>query len=71
MINNIIHCNIISVTKMTAIVLPGMTARGGGVIVNNASSSGRFPVPLLTLYSATKAYMDFFSRLILKKLLKV
>ncbi len=39
-----------------------MVERGGGVIVNNASASGRVPTPLLTLYSATKAYMDFFSR---------
>ena len=27
-INNLIHCNIISVTKMTAIVLPGMETSG-------------------------------------------
>ena len=40
-----------------------MVERGRGIIVNNASSTGRFPLPLLTLYSASKAYMDFFSRL--------
>ena len=39
-----------------------MVERGGGVIVNNASAAGRFASPLATLYSATKAYMDFFSR---------
>jgi 17beta-estradiol 17-dehydrogenase / very-long-chain 3-oxoacyl-CoA reductase len=39
-----------------------MVERCRGVIVNNASSTGRFPTPLLSLYSASKAYMDFFSR---------
>ncbi len=47
---------------MTAIVLPGMVERKRGIIVNNASASGRLPTPLLTVYSATKAYVDFFSR---------
>lgn len=61
-VDNLITCNITSVTKMTAIVLPGMVKRGGGVVINNASASGRIPTPLLTVYSATKAYVDFFSR---------
>jgi len=61
-INNLIHCNIVSVTKLSAIVLPGMAKRKAGVIINNASASGRTPTPLLTIYSATKAYVDFFSR---------
>ena len=57
-----INCNIVSLTRMTAIVLPGMVKRKGGVIINNASASGRIPTPLLTTYSATKSYVDFFSR---------
>ncbi len=60
--NDMINCNITSVTKMTGIVLPGMVSRKGGIIVNVASGSGRVPTPMLTVYSATKAYMDFFSR---------
>ena len=61
-INNIINCNIVSLTKMTAIVLPGMVERKKGVIINNASGAGRTPIPFITVYSATKAYVDFFSR---------
>lgn len=61
-INNMLYCNVTSLTKMSAIVLPGMVERKGGVIINNASASGRIPTPLLTVYSATKAYVDFFSR---------
>lgn len=47
---------------MTAICLPGMVKKRKGIIINNASGSGRMPTPLLTVYSASKAYMDFFSR---------
>jgi len=61
-VTDLINCNVVSLTKMSAIVLPGMVARKGGVIINNASASGRVPTPMLTTYSATKAYVDFFSR---------
>lgn len=57
-----INCNIISCTKMTAICLPGMIQKKKGIIINNSSTSGRIPTPMLTVYSATKAYMDFFSQ---------
>lgn len=60
--NSMINCNITSMTKMTGFVLPGMVSRKGGVIINVASASGRIPTPFLTVYSATKAYMDFFSQ---------
>ncbi len=59
-INDIINCNIVSLTKMTAIVLPGMIERKAGVMINNASGAGRTPLPFMTVYSATKAYVDFF-----------
>ena len=39
---------------MTRLVLTGMTERRKGVIINLASSAGTSPVPLLTVYSATK-----------------
>ncbi len=61
-VSDMINCNITSVTKMTGLVLPGMLKRRKGIIVNNASASGRTPTPLLAVYSATKAYVDFFSR---------
>ena len=61
-INKLINCNVVSCTKMTAICLPVMLRKRKGIIINNASASGRIPTPMLTVYSATKAYMDFFSR---------
>ncbi|KAG8233315.1 hypothetical protein J437_LFUL013785 [Ladona fulva] len=59
--NNLIQCNVYSVTNMCQIVLPQMIERGKGVIVNVSSASALFPSPLLTVYAATKAYVDKFS----------
>jgi 17beta-estradiol 17-dehydrogenase / very-long-chain 3-oxoacyl-CoA reductase len=62
-INNMITCNIFSVIKMTSIVLPRMINNGkGGVIVNVSSIGGTFAVPTATVYSSTKAAVDFFSK---------
>ena len=61
-ITNMINVNMTSVCQMTRLVLPRMTERSKGVILNISSASGMYPVPLLTVYSSTKAFMDFFSR---------
>eukprot|EP00049_Salpingoeca_infusionum_P018478 m.357406 g.357406 ORF g.357406 m.357406 type:complete len:319 (+) comp17821_c0_seq1:106-1062(+) len=60
-IDTLVNLNIVSMNKMTRIVLPDMIKRGG-YIVNVSSSSGCFPTALLTVYSATKAYVDYFSQ---------
>lgn len=44
--------------QMTSLVLPGMVAKKKGIIINISSGSGKFPVPLLTLYSATKVLFN-------------
>jgi 17beta-estradiol 17-dehydrogenase / very-long-chain 3-oxoacyl-CoA reductase len=62
-INSYINVNIIALTKMTQIIVPSMIEkRNGGIIINNCSCLGRISAPLFTIYSATKAYVDFFSR---------
>ncbi|XP_056608814.1 very-long-chain 3-oxoacyl-CoA reductase-B [Triplophysa dalaica] len=61
-INDMININITSVCQMTRLVLPRMVDRSKGVILNIASASGMYPVPLLALYSSSKAFVDFFSR---------
>lgn len=60
-IKKLINVNILSVCKMTRLVLPGMVERSKGTILNISSASGMLPIPLLTIYSATKAFVDFFS----------
>ncbi|NWZ35937.1 DHB12 reductase, partial [Brachypodius atriceps] len=61
-IDKLVNINIMSVCKMTQLVLPGMLERSKGIILNISSASGTFPTPLLTLYSATKAFVDYFSQ---------
>ncbi|MEE6499005.1 hypothetical protein FKM82_003278 [Ascaphus truei] len=59
-LDKLININITSVCKMTRLILPGMLERSKGVILNISSASGMYPVPLLTVYSATKSVLPFF-----------
>jgi 17beta-estradiol 17-dehydrogenase / very-long-chain 3-oxoacyl-CoA reductase len=43
---------------MTRLVLPQMVERKKGAIINLASLGGAVCTPLLSVYSATKAYVD-------------
>ncbi|XP_004066896.1 very-long-chain 3-oxoacyl-CoA reductase-B isoform X2 [Oryzias latipes] len=61
-IDTMVNINITSVCQMTRLVLPRMVERKKGAILNISSASGMYPVPLLTIYSASKAFVDFFSR---------
>ncbi|XP_068595177.1 very-long-chain 3-oxoacyl-CoA reductase-A [Brachionichthys hirsutus] len=61
-ITNMINVNMTSLCQMTRLVLPRMVERSKGAILNISSASGMFPIPLLTVYSSTKAFVDFFSR---------
>jgi len=57
-----INVNMLSLVKMTHIVLKGMLERKKGVMIHVSSASASLPVPLLTVYSASKAFVDFFAR---------
>ncbi|XP_030756269.1 very-long-chain 3-oxoacyl-CoA reductase [Sitophilus oryzae] len=59
--DNIIKCNILSVTNMCKIVLPGMVERGRGVIINISSMASLIPSPLLSVYSASKSFINKFT----------
>ncbi|XP_040272764.1 very-long-chain 3-oxoacyl-CoA reductase-B-like [Bufo bufo] len=61
-ISDIMNCNVLSMVHMTRIVLPRMVERKKGLIINISSAAGARPYPSLTMYCATKAFMDFFSR---------
>jgi 17beta-estradiol 17-dehydrogenase / very-long-chain 3-oxoacyl-CoA reductase len=60
-LNNV---NVVAATEMTALVMTYMVAKGKGLIVNVSSGFGRIPsgAPFYAQYSASKAYIDFFSR---------
>ncbi|XP_070551323.1 very-long-chain 3-oxoacyl-CoA reductase-like [Ptychodera flava] len=59
-IDNIININILAATHMTAIVLPEMTKRKKGAIINISSGIGKVPTALLNVYSATKSVMPYY-----------
>ncbi|NXC71681.1 DHB12 reductase, partial [Anhinga anhinga] len=66
-IDRIINVNVMAVCKVSAL-LPTLVLdvlvqnQSKGVILNISSAAGLCPIPLLTLYSATKAFVDYFSR---------
>ena len=61
-VHDTVTCNLMSMTRMTRLILPGMIQRRRGVIVNIGSLSSAGPTPLLALYGATKAFVDKFSQ---------
>jgi short-subunit dehydrogenase len=60
-IDEIVQINLLGVLHATRAFLPGMTARGGGHIVNIASLAGRFAPPGTAVYTATKHGVVAFS----------
>ncbi|XP_022367291.1 inactive hydroxysteroid dehydrogenase-like protein 1 isoform X4 [Enhydra lutris kenyoni] len=59
---DIINVNIAAASLMVHIVLPGMVERKKGAVVTISSGSCCKPTPQLAAYSASKAYLDHFSR---------
>lgn len=58
----LVKCNIESVNSMTSLILPQMVERHSGAVINLSSLSAGTLCPLLTVYAATKAYVDYFTR---------
>lgn len=58
---NMIHLNMGVVAAMTKLFLPEMIKRGGGRILNIASTAAFQPGPLMANYYATKSYVLNFS----------
>jgi short-subunit dehydrogenase len=53
--------NIVALTSLTRQLLPHMTAKLRGGILNVSSSAGFLPIPGDAVYAATKAYVTSFS----------
>lgn len=65
---NMIQLNIIALTALTRLFLPGMVARKKGRILNVSSTASLVPGPLQAVYFATKAYVTSFSNAIAEEL---
>ena len=61
-VDTLINLNIVSLNAMTRIVLPQMVERKKGAVINISSFLAAFPTPLLSVYSASKSYVDLISQ---------
>jgi short-subunit dehydrogenase len=57
----LLEVNVVNLTHLTRLLLPGMIERKWGRILNVASIGGFVPGPLTATYSASKAYVISFS----------
>ncbi len=56
-----IHLNVTTLVELTHLFLPGMKQRGSGGIINVASIAGYQPLPYMSIYAATKAFVLHFT----------
>ena len=53
----LLQVNVVALTHLTRLVVPGMIARGFGKILNVASIAAFYPGPLTACYNASKAFV--------------
>lgn len=63
-LERMLRVNVMALTMLTRLFLPGMIERRSGTIVNVASTASFQPNPLFAAYSASKAYVLSFSEAI-------
>ena len=61
LLSDMIQVNVLALTELTRLILPGMVARQRGQILNVASTASFQPGPNAAVYYASKAYVRFFS----------
>ena len=63
-VRDLFETNTLGTIAMTQAVLPGMRAQGSGVIINVTSGVTFQPLPLMSIYTASKAAVNAFSELL-------
>jgi len=63
-IKEMLTVNMLAVTLLCHALLPEMTGRGRGAIINISSVAGLIPLPYLAVYSATQHYISAFTQAI-------
>jgi len=65
---DILNLNIVATTHLTALFLPHMVSNGFGRVINIGSIAGKLPEQGIAVYSASKAYLDAFSKVLHREL---
>lgn len=65
---DMLQVNLVALTHLTKLFLPGMVERGQGYVLNLSSIAAFEPGPLMAVYYATKAYVLSFSEAIAHEL---
>jgi uncharacterized protein len=63
-IGEMLQVNIVALTELTQLMLPGMVARRHGKVMLVASTASFQPGPWMAVYFATKAYVQSFGEAI-------
>jgi NAD(P)-dependent dehydrogenase (short-subunit alcohol dehydrogenase family) len=58
----LLDANVVGVHRVTRAFLPGMRARGSGLIMNVSSTAGRVAVPFVGIYHASKWAVEGYSQ---------
>ena len=59
--SDMLQVNVLALTELTRLILPGMVSRKRGQILNVASTASFQPGPNAAVYYASKAYVRYFS----------
>src|SRR5215471_3184203 len=65
---HMIGVNVTALTALTRLFLPPMLKRGRGQVMNLSSVTGFLPGPLMSVYFATKHYVQAFSEALIEEL---
>jgi len=65
---NLIHLNIVAPTQLCRLFIPLLQQHSNAYIMNIASTAAYQAVPFLTVYAASKAYLQRFSRSLTQEL---
>jgi hypothetical protein len=67
-IGEMMQVNIVALTELTRLLLPGMLARKRGRVMLVASTASFLPCPNMAVYAATKAYVRSFGEALAEEL---
>lgn len=67
-IDRVINLNVHAGTKLTRLFLPELKRNTPAYVLNVASLAAYYPIPNKSIYSASKAYMYYFSRALRQEL---